>query len=49
LRVVLTSGFAENALVDHGRLAQDVHLLNKPYHRRDLAMKVRNALAQAPS
>jgi CheY-like chemotaxis protein len=49
LRVLLTSGYAENAVVNDGRLDHGVHLLNKPYHRSDLAMKIRDALAQEPS
>lgn len=49
LRVIFTSGFAEEAMAHHGRLDQGDHLLNKPYHRKDLAMKIRDALAQAPS
>jgi PAS domain S-box-containing protein len=49
LRVLLTSGYAENAVVNDGRLDHGVHLLNKPYHRSDLAMKIRDALAQEPT
>jgi PAS domain S-box-containing protein len=49
LRVIFTSGYAENAVVHHGRADQGVHLLKKPFRREDLAMKIRDALAQAPS
>jgi PAS domain S-box-containing protein len=49
LRVVFTSGYAESAVVHHDHLDQRVHLLKKPFHRRDLAMKIRDALAQEPS
>jgi PAS domain S-box-containing protein len=45
LRVIFSSGYADGAVDYHGRLDQGVHLLNKPYRRRDLAMRVREALA----
>jgi nitrogen-specific signal transduction histidine kinase len=44
LKVLFTSGYAENAIVHQGRLDPGVHLLNKPYRRQDLAKKVRQAL-----
>ena len=44
LRVLFTSGYTENAIVHHGRLDRGVLLLSKPYRRRDLALKVRQAL-----
>jgi PAS domain S-box-containing protein len=44
LRVLFTSGYTENAIVHHGRLDRGVHLLNKPYRRQDLAVKIRNVL-----
>ncbi|WP_439599126.1 PAS domain S-box protein [Falsiroseomonas sp.] len=46
LRVLFTSGYTENGIVHHGRLDPGVQLLNKPYRRRDLAEKVRQALDQ---
>ena len=49
LRVMFTSGYAESAVVHHDHLDQRVHLLKKPFHRRDLAMKIKDALAQEPS
>jgi two-component system, cell cycle sensor histidine kinase and response regulator CckA len=49
LHVLLTSGYAENAVVNDGRLDHGVHLLNKPYRRSELATKIRDALAQEPS
>jgi PAS domain S-box-containing protein len=45
LRVIFSSGYADGAVDHDGRLDQGVHLLNKPYRRKDLAMKVREALA----
>lgn len=44
LPVLFTSGYAENAIVHHGRLDPGVQLLPKPYRRRDLAAKLRVAL-----
>ncbi len=44
LRVLYTSGYTENAIVHHGRLDPGIHLLNKPYRRHDLALKLRQAL-----
>jgi CheY-like chemotaxis protein len=44
LRVLFTSGYTENGIVHQGRLDPGVMLLNKPYRRRDLAEKVREAL-----
>jgi len=45
LRVLYTSGYAENALVHHGRLDADVLLLPKPYVSADLARMLLTALA----
>ncbi|RAI39658.1 hypothetical protein CH338_08790 [Rhodoplanes elegans] len=45
VKVLYTSGYAEDAIVHHGRLDPDVTLLNKPYRKADLARKVREALA----
>ncbi|MCA1778170.1 MAG: response regulator [Xanthomonadaceae bacterium] len=44
LRVLFTSGYTENAIVHHGRLDPGVQLLSKPYLRRELARRVREAL-----
>lgn len=44
LKILYTSGYTENAIVHHGRLDRGVHLLQKPYQRRDLAKKVRVVL-----
>jgi len=48
LRVIFTSGYAENAAVHLGRVEQGAHL-SKPYRGRQLAMTIRDALAQEPS
>ena len=44
LKVLYTSGYSEDAIIHHGRLDAGVHLLNKPYRKRDLALKVRQVL-----
>jgi signal transduction histidine kinase len=46
LPVLFTSGYTENAIVHHGRLDADVHLLQKPYRRHDLAAKIRKVLGK---
>jgi PAS domain S-box-containing protein len=48
LRVLFTSGYAENALVHKGRLDPGVQLLSKPYRRQQLAAKVREVLDAPP-
>jgi CheY-like chemotaxis protein len=42
--VLYTSGYAENHIVHHGRIAPGLTLLNKPYNSSDLAKKVRGVL-----
>jgi CheY-like chemotaxis protein len=44
LKVVLTSGYAEDAFEHHGRPEPGTPLLRKPYRRRDLAETIRTAL-----
>ena len=44
LKVLFTSGYTETAIVHQGRLDPGVHLLSKPYRRKDLAAKVREVL-----
>ena len=45
LRVLYTSGYAESALTQDGRLDADALLLAKPYRKADLARTIRVALA----
>ena len=47
LRVLFTTGYTRNAIVHHGRLDPDVHLLDKPFTQQDLARKIRELLDQA--
>jgi CheY-like chemotaxis protein len=44
LKVLFTSGYTENAILHHGRLAPGVHLIRKPYRKTDLALKLRHLL-----
>ena len=44
LPVLYTSGYTENAIVHHGRVDAGTQLLHKPYARRALAEKIRDAL-----
>jgi signal transduction histidine kinase/ActR/RegA family two-component response regulator len=46
LKVLYMSGYSENAIIHHGRLDPGVHLLRKPYRRRELATKLRRVLEQ---
>jgi PAS domain S-box-containing protein len=45
LKVLFTSGYAENAIVHHGRVDPGVHLLVKPYRESHLASMARQILA----
>jgi CheY-like chemotaxis protein len=47
LGVLLTSGYALEALAERGRLPAGAVVLNKPYRKADLAKSVREALAPA--
>jgi PAS domain S-box-containing protein len=44
LKVLYTSGYAESAIGNHGRLGEAVDLLSKPYQQRDLAAKLRKVI-----
>ena len=44
IKVLFTSGYAENAIVHHGRLDPGVLLLAKPYRKQQLAQMIRIAL-----
>jgi PAS domain S-box-containing protein len=45
LRVLYTSGYAENGIVRDGRIHEGVQLLSKPYRREDLARRLCEVLA----
>jgi PAS domain S-box-containing protein len=46
LRVLFSSGYAENALTHQERLEPGIHILAKPYRRQDLAKHIRIALGK---
>lgn len=46
MRVLYMSGYTENAIIHHGRLDRDAVLLQKPFRKKDLALKMREALMQ---
>jgi PAS domain S-box-containing protein len=45
VRVLYTSGYAEDVIVHGGRLDPGVALLNKPYRKSDLARRIREVLS----
>lgn len=49
LRVLFSSGYSDTALIRGGRLDEDIHLLSKPYRRREMAEKVRQVLDEIKS
>ena len=44
IKVLYTSGYADNAIVHQGRLDPGVLLLTKPYRKSQLASTIRRAL-----
>jgi PAS domain S-box-containing protein len=44
IRVLFTSGYAENALSDHGVLAEGVHFIAKPFTLQALTDRIRHVL-----
>ena len=47
VRVLYTSGYTDNAILEHGQLLSEALLLTKPYRRAELAQMVRRALSPA--
>jgi PAS domain S-box-containing protein len=48
LPVLFMSGYAENAVVHHGRIDPGVELITKPFRRYDIATRIRSVLNRAP-
>jgi YesN/AraC family two-component response regulator len=46
LKCLFTSGYTANVIAHHGVLDENVHFIQKPFSRRDLAAKVREVLDQ---
>ena len=49
LRVLFTSGYTEHTLVGNGRITEGMEVLTKPYHKRELARKLRLLLRPGES
>jgi CheY-like chemotaxis protein len=47
LQVLFTTGYTSNAIVHHGRLDPEVHLIGKPFSYTELAARVHHLLDQA--
>jgi signal transduction histidine kinase/DNA-binding response OmpR family regulator len=45
IRILVTSGYTQNAIVHNGRLDDDAVLLSKPYRKDELARKLRSVFA----
>lgn len=45
LRVLFSSGYSAEVLVQEGRLPEGVQMLHKPYRKEELARRVRQALS----
>lgn len=48
LKVLITTGYADNSLLHDGRLAADIDLLNKPFTFGALAARIREVLDASP-
>ena len=48
LRLVFMSGYTADVIAHHGVLDQGVHFLQKPFSKRELGLKLREALALNP-
>ncbi len=44
LKILLTSGYPEQAYKEHGQREENIPLLSKPYRKQDLARKIREIL-----
>jgi DNA-binding response OmpR family regulator len=44
IKILITTGYARNAIVHHGRLDPGVNLITKPFSYGDLAARVRDIL-----
>jgi len=44
LKVLFMSGYTANVIAHHGVLEEGIHFLQKPFSRRELADRVRQAL-----
>jgi PAS domain S-box-containing protein len=49
IRVLITSGYTEEAILHHGRLDPGVDLLTKPYRRDELIRRLQRVFSETPS
>lgn len=49
IRVLFMSGYTAEALQQKARLSEDLHVLQKPFNRAELAQRVRDALDSPPT
>jgi CheY-like chemotaxis protein len=48
IKVLFTTGYAQNAIIHHGRLDPGVHLIVKPFSYAGLAAKIRQIFENRP-
>jgi CheY-like chemotaxis protein len=46
IKILFTSGYAEQSIFEHGLLGNEVHLLGKPFRKRELAAKIEEVLKE---
>jgi two-component system cell cycle sensor histidine kinase/response regulator CckA len=46
LKCLFMSGYTANVIAHHGVLDEGIHFIQKPFSRKDLAAKVREALGE---
>jgi len=45
VRVLYSSGYSENVVIERGRIAPGLHFVSKPYTRTELAQALRDVLS----
>ena len=45
MKVLFTTGYSDNPILQHAALDRRLHVLQKPYRRRDVALKLREVLS----
>lgn len=48
MKVLFTTGYSDNPILQHAALDGRLHVLQKPYRRRDVALKLREVLSGPP-
>ena len=47
IKILFTSGYTEDVLARHGEIDAQVELVQKPFHKEELAQKLRTAMTQS--